>query len=516
MSKIQLPNLPMPSLQSFLSVFFLLSLVAKPVFAEDRFLDVDYFSTISSNDLKAKAQQSLLGVLKDFNFNVEEFDIGTDPKVHFSRVKVMAHPVGYEVTPSRQGIHFQSRNNSVRLEIGEVKVDQYIEREFNGVHARIHIFGACTGVTAGLVGPESVIEGDVNPVLSGNLVQLQLENARVALGHVQFEFSKINCVGAQGFDQLIIDSAKQLLANPAALDQVINSEYIRILQAQLATWGYQWNQPMLAFQLPVHGEGQGKGDAKNIEAWLFPQTMQIDGNGNWLNKGMLRLKHSDLSHESKHIQFQSQDFASFAGQTALVLPDEALTAFAEIYLSPQMWMLSLPSTQIPAFQDLMKSRFKQFFVWPDLMNFSKKTEFLVQTESKIAPRFQWNDDGSLGLQSEFISRMYYPEQGQFLPYNNFSVQLQGRMNLQIENGKAVVTTLDPNIKVGAEWDQAYCQKESRCGRISKSILTKAATSFLTDRKIEFPLPKLEASFGLKLEPKKISREKQRRLLILNF
>ena len=29
----------------------------------------------------------------------------------------------------------------------------------------------------------------------------------------------------------------------------------------------------------------------------------------------------------------------------------------------------------PGFQSLMKSRFKQFFAWPDLMNYAKNTSF---------------------------------------------------------------------------------------------------------------------------------------------
>jgi len=480
------------------------------VLAEERYLDFDYYTSISSSYVKEKAKNSLLGVLRDYELNIDHFDIGTDPKVQLTNLHVSVKSQKYSVEPSKQGLRFHAENTSVKMDIGEVKVDQIIERVVNGVIVRIRVFALCSGVTASLGSTGSVIEGSVNPVINGDQIRLKLEEPNIVFGKLQFGFDKIKCEGAQGFDELIIKSAKEMLADPVALAQLIQTDYLHLMQNEIDQWGFEWKKPRLAFRLPV------REDSKSVDAWFYPQSMRVDENGNWQNRGMIRVAHPDQLHDSKKISLTSDEFSDFNNQTVMIIPDEALTALAEIYLSPGMWHNNAFAHQIPAFQSLLKSRIKQMFVWPDLWNFPKKTDFLFQMQSKTIPQFTWKDNGSISLQSEFLINMMRPKSDSYRPYILFDINMKGQFQLAIQNGQGVLVTQGSSVQAEYKWADGYCNHPGRCGKILKNSLAKAATSYFTGRQIQFPLPQLEAGLGIKIEPKKLRREKKRKLVIIDF
>jgi hypothetical protein len=455
---------------------------------QQQYIDADYVSYFTGDFIKAKGSQALDSLFKNLNYSVDTLSISSNPTLVLNNIAVSIAPKSYQVTSTQQGVAFQSLGNVATVTIGEIAVNQIVQENIGGVIANIQVTASCKGVTALLADPNSVISGELTPVQSGNIVAIQLSNPVVQLGSPQWQMFSLVCTGAQGFEQIISNTVQSSLQNSQLITSLIQQNVITSIQKIMTQMNYNWTTPQQLFTSPY------KNGSGGVSAWIYPTSLkQIDAN-TWQSLGTARFVLPYQNNApAQHFPLNSKvDFTQLEGQNVFAISEDAITALIQAYFAPGQWSYSGNANDLSGFNDLLQSRFLQFFLWGDLLHWPKTTQFPSVASTQTKANLTWKSNGALALKTTLKVDM----DAESMPYVHFQIPFKANLQMSVVADQVVFQPKNVDVDMTYKFDAKYCAKGGTvCGSIATCVIEDSVQAYLDTQKFSFPLPKMQVVGG---------------------
>lgn len=487
-----------------------LILTAKPAFAQSSssiaqptkkmIVESDYILRLDNGDLQQRSLSALAGLGKELQFSMNSFVTGTQPPVQINNIQIQLAPADIHYQADGLGILFQASQLRAAVTVGEIKVDQVVEKDLGGVIARIQVSATCRGVQLQFADPSAVASARFLLDVVDEELRLKVEAAQVQMGTPSLNVSSLSCEGAQGFDELIRAELVKAVGDTKAFQDFIHEQYLQRLQKTAADFHYNWHEPKKAFA-----------DEK-LQAWIYPQSIHfVPGLNAWFNQGRLQMIPTGATQRSTQVfHFAKPELVLTAQEqpTALLLPENFVLEVIGQYFNQSSFVIIKKSTDIPAFQSLMGSFFAKLFLWPDLLFFKKSTDFLFIGDLSTEPVLSWPAKG-LRLQVALPLRvdMRYAMNSKYLPFVRFNVPTTATMPISVVGDQILLQGQNVTMDLDYEYDPQYCESQNNaCGSISKKTLKKSLQDFAGHLSSQIPLPQMEIFSGVVVKSQGLQRD----------
>ncbi|MCB0414618.1 MAG: hypothetical protein KDD50_09800 [Bdellovibrionales bacterium] len=370
------------------------------------------------------------------------------------------------------------RNISINVE--SLISDGYIERNNDNFNLKIHIHGECSKLQAHLLNENYQINTFL--IMNEQSGQLQFNINAIDLPNddLIWAVDTERCVGPRGF----ADEALQAIENKLKDRWFIQEALMQALQRKMNTLVNEINSKL--FILSEHKL------SNDLNLSIHPKTLRFGNDNQLLILGEASLSSILNPYETK-ISFRY--FPEEFNRMAFILPENSLHEIFRFLYKSRVLSQNFYSNQIDGFKSLMKSRFKQFFVWPDLMNFKKKTNFLFQTAPQQEPILQDLSANNGALQGQLYSyvnlHMLAPVDSSWTPYIVFESHVLTEAKMEIQNQKLNIAFENSRINYSDHWDSSYVSKYHPNQRISNSSIRTRIEEALNDYRLDFNLPTLD-------------------------
>lgn len=325
---------------------------------------------------------------------------------------------------------FQIALNRVFIDIEQIRTrDVQTERRgFNEISVTIE--GECTNASVEYKGSPSIVEGEIEVVQS---------NSRLALQLVDFNWSGFSnhwnvdlgeCNGPRGYDVKVREEIIKYLNN----GEMIRQELLKAIQAELNKKTDQLNTELFKLMAFPFVDGQE----------LLWQSKEVTMQSNaMLIKGDLRFASKKQLHYLLD-QLPSLEDLEEVQNAQLHLPTDMIGQLVSVGAQNFIEGTQIHAHDIEDLGFILKYRFIQFFVWPDLMRHPRNTNFLfrshlaeevvVQPHSKgksVGPYPQGREvvfDMSASLKVD----MLFPQGNEYV---NITGPVGGQVKLNVTQGR---------------------------------------------------------------------------------
>ncbi len=373
-----------------------------------------------------------------------------------------------------QNMPVSTRDLAIQIQIPAIAIQKQVSVKNGGVEVIVNLSASCSPIQ--LIQTRASIQA---------LIQWRLQNQKIngIISNLNFQWpanswmiSQIQCSGPVGFADLIQkDLATKLNDATAFKDEVqgllqnaLNEHLNLFLNSALAPHFLALSNVNIEYQLNQVEKISGTGVDFQIlvsDATADPKVQPID---DLKNTTLPELSADHISLAFGPLGFQELIRTSLLGQKYQV----ALKSFS-------------------GFAQLMRSRFFQFFIWPDLMNFPKSSNFTLHSQflptSTIAlgANQQWN----LNLDSS--SWIEAPREGNQWHYLDIQNRVKAKLSIAIASGVLTLAPTIKSVKSQISFGQDYLDRFHPFTNLATWILDDAIKQNLALQSQSFQIPKLQ-------------------------
>ncbi len=361
------------------------------------------------------------------------------------------------------GISGISNNLRAEISIQELSINQYLVKNFGGNIIRVLIQAKCTPIKISIPQFSVRVESMFQEVLSS--YRPELSQLEILIPQNSWSMNRFECSGIGGLGSEIANTVTQALNNPQTLQKIL----LGWLKVQIQNqWSATWNS-LLASNENIQLQSMGLPSDKGV---------MIYGSIGLKNSKIIALNSiNESTLSSTHPQF----IISSEGFSAL-LEDRFTT------LAPQKYNLQ----NVQGFADLMKSKLKQFLVWPDLQRFPSYTPFLL---SYIPPQSRFIMRAS-GLQKWLVK---FNTNGVLqtlisqapIDYMNWGLGLTTEMSCEVKGSVLKLKTGKTQLEVAWVYGPLYQMIYRPNQRIALSLLKGVMESSFSNQVVTQNLPILK-------------------------
>jgi hypothetical protein len=367
-----------------------------------------------------------------------------------------------EMLVGRTGLTVSTDDLSLEVLVEGISVDQVVVLEQGGNEIRVRVKSTCTPVQLSLYNVSLRAQAKLTPDET-NLVPL-LNSLSVIIPQDSFTLSAFSCNGIEGLGKVIASKVKSLLSTP------------KILSDLALPWAREgvvslWSESLTNLNQGLQGE-------------LAITGMQS------LEKGLMILADYPLV-SGREVDLPSIDESALSmSGPQLIMSREGFNAL----LSDQLLSLVPDSTNlqtIGAFSDLMKSRFKQYLVWPDLRRFSSNAAFpLILDKSHYELATNPQSANWLGL-LKINGVLQASMGGSLIDYLHFGLSLSTTFSVQVSNSAIHFKTGKASLNLAYSFGALYQMLFKPNQRIAADIFKDAMSSFFSNKEVKAELPELK-------------------------
>ncbi|MBL7670986.1 MAG: hypothetical protein JNM39_10920 [Bdellovibrionaceae bacterium] len=354
---------------------------------------------------------------------------------------------------NKAGFHVVGETLQLDARIGGVEIDQVLERSFDGHRVNIRIQAHCEPFSL------QVRQGYVKSQYSWKTTNLGLQ-IQADLFQLNFQpdsisISDLNCFGLEGLATEIKTGLFASLKNPEKLQKILSAEIEKKMNSLMA------------------------------EKWALYQV----GNQYQVQEhGLLIYRASGLL-----LEFDPEIFSFRIGEInqgpQVVLTEKNLNQLA-LQQIKQFSQQKINVGDLPDFQRLLRSRFLQFFVWPDLMNFSKSAKF--EAETSFIEKLTLTKSGQGYELTGVVNSTLRGERNRILrDYLRLTSQMSARVDSQILEGQLLLDIHNSQSQMSWKFFDDYKKEFSPSARISGTIQKKLNEAITRSRRISTVLPRMD-------------------------
>lgn len=260
-----------------------------------------------------------------------------------------------------------------------------------------------------------------------------------------------NCVAPRGVDILFKDKI---------LDWIKSAEGKNMLFEQALTYGQEFVD-----------QNWKEIKKEELSFELFDRTLSLDlmsidfFKGHLEAKGELRVLDDQKDYK---ITLKDQDFERAGEISTIILPKELFSKMVPDLMKSTPFSFNLKRSEIPGVDMLFNSRFIQFFVWSDLLNFKKSVDFnagislftkKAQLKNSRRTGFSYYVKGSHKVDMDLLNSNGHP-----FPYLDFSGSVKTNVDLDLNDEGVSFKINKPSLSAGRSWDaKMFDWRKSRPG-----------------------------------------------------
>ncbi len=441
---------------------------------------------------------------------------GNNTSVQINGINVNVNysfPLPQRADPTIREWSLKSDTLGARVTADQLLVTQVQNVVQNGIHFQIKVTAECRNIAVKLPPGSASISALIRADVAQNLIQLTMPTYSAQWPSDAWQVESLNCPQLANIQGLVQAQIVQYLSSFENLDHDVNTA----LTAQFVKWSNAASLLLLSQQeLPTSND--------YLKVHYEPQTVRENNGQGLVLGGTLRFEYPYLAQGQEFLQeYDLPATAQLVPQATpqLIVPFAAIRSLMMGEYFAGKLEYTTRSPEIPAFQDLMQSRFKQFFGWPDLMNFAKDTTFLFQFQPLGPPAFENETAGRGGaingnLTLPLSARMYAPLQGIYTPYVEFRTLLSGPTSMTLQDhGKVnfkIAATAQPSTYTFA---QNYLASRHPNTHIAIDTIANATRSSLNADGMQLTIPSFAVGKQLKLVPSTWSLQSEK-VLKLDF
>jgi hypothetical protein len=335
--------------------------------------------TVFENSIRSYA-----GPRKKFEQNVETSTLNIGPYrwiLSGLNWKVVSEFETNDVTENQ--VNLSSKNLQIQVQISKASIDQYIEQVVNGAILRVRVQAECGPLT--LVQNAAQAEGTIHYEFNSRNILAQLDQFDLQWADGSWSVSSINCKGPTGFAETLQQELTSRLRSAQEVRPFIHDFLKQKVQSEVAELVENLKTPKV---LPIPKQ-------------VLPLTVSF-----------LKFEARDeglvtraqlVWGSSKEARVRAFAVASWPSQVSntkptLLIPQAGLGDYISANVAAQPDWQRGNLRQVEFFKKVIGSRFVQFFVWPDLFNYSKTSSPFYLTAARPSYfAMNWNKDGSAAV-----------------------------------------------------------------------------------------------------------------------
>lgn len=396
---------------------------------------------------------------------------------------------------SQTQLLLQSKSMSAQLTIGSISVDQWIEQTVSGITGRFHLQAQCSHVVLNMKAGAGNFSIALTPAVGASQATTDVQDVALSWQPDAWVAQSFSCSGAEGFSDIVNQQIIQISQDSASFVNPKKVLIISYIKQYLGGWTFDFSK---ARELVS--------SRADINMSMVVDSFD-DSNPNLaIAKGrvIINFTRSSQSGTKTLSLATSEPTYSSTGTNALIrLPASFAKEVMTQAYSANSWVHQFYSTQVSGFSTIMNSRFVQFFVWPELMNYSKSSKFLFNVYSNKDPKIT----GS-GLQYQvsmnLLSQMQAPQNNSYIPFMNFVVPFSSKVAIGVASSKANVTFTNTGLDLQYQWDPSYVSKYDPSQRFGSSTIQGKILSAISGQSFSFALPSIPLMEGVTLKINKAS------------
>ncbi len=428
-------------------------------------------------------------------------------------INTIAEPYKTVISPIKLSLNYQVQTKSAlnkdgrypffayilqpKIEIDNIHTEDVITERIGNLIVNVNVRGYCQNLVAQYRQAYIPVKGYIQLKTVNGQAELMLESFDFSYNSSFWGLNFSSCSGPKGYDEVLKNHIRRFLDDKIRIANLLEKG----LKNQVSSTTVAINEQIL--------RNQKYDISKDLMLELHPHSLQSSENQSVYVYGWLALTFKNhKSGGETYVTFKNLDLDK-SGDTRLILPS-GLSQVLMMASHNNDWLKhTVESNSIEGLSELTKSRFKQFFAWPDLMNFSKKTNFIFDIYSSAKPNLQimgvtQNYQLLYSLESSVVSHMFYPENNKWTPYVNFYSNLNSSVIVEVTNVGLRVSFSDLKAKSSYNFDSSYVYQRSPNEYIDVRTLEKHLISEVQSQKLDFNLGPINLNYLGEFYPKKFN------------
>ncbi|MCB0366995.1 MAG: hypothetical protein H6624_00220 [Bdellovibrionaceae bacterium] len=429
---------------------------------------------------------------------VPDFTIGQPYATSVKGIKAL-------VKSQVNGVSHHGPEVGLRLEIPEmnfqidrVETSQLIEQVINGVRVRVHIQGSCEGISAKLIDDKVQADLRLSRVIQPSKLHWNLEDLFITNQNWRFELSIARCHAPQGYEAILKDEIQRYLEQTALWQGTVQG----LIQEKVDQWSAQVSSQLL-MAAPIDL------GFTNFKMIMVPESLDENARRDLIIRGHIHghFPNSRAPAQVLKVEFDQGDGGLDGSEgTALAVPPRLIANLLGAFSANGELYRTIRFQEVEGLRDLMRSRWYQFFLWPDLMNYSKKTNFALQIFGRQAPHVSEVSSLDGVLRGTFYwpmsAKMFLPWKGNFVSYMDFQTDFRALPEMEVKSDGIHVRFPHPSMTLEYQWDQNYLSQFYPWTHFAHKSIGSRIKDVVEEVDWILPLPQLKVKEKLVLKAKR--------------
>jgi len=397
------------------------------------------------------------------------------------------------------------------VNVGRFEIHDTLSRQIGGANIIIHLDGACNNMVIRVPNGQWKVKGMLRWTWSNQGMIVSWKDFQFAMNDAaQATVDLGQCEGPQGIHQELRTAIETVSRDHAWMQDVLKEG---VLEWVSGSMGKLQTELLKVRQVDVK---------PGLAMSWQPEELSDVGQGVIRVAGQILVVKDGVGEYTQTLE-RSYDLPSLGlvKESGFVLPKDTLQALVNFMHKNGELGYRANSKDIDSFKGLMSSRFMQFFVWPDLMSFSKSTQFYFDVSSEKAPVLSngvmlKNGGIQYAVQAPLIVNQWAPTKDKYVPYVDFRSPLKGNLSAKINKGKFVLQLNPGQMNVTSGFRREFSLFRRVNTWIATSLLGSRVASYLQSKPFQFEVPEWEVGDGLELSMRDVQVWKQSFRIPLEF
>lgn len=434
--------------------------------------------------------QSDDGSQKNYQIPVSRFDVMVqDIPVEISAGQLDLQLKLKDIVVDRFSTLWSSESLAMQLQIQGLRVSKEIIRNIGGVQVVANIQAQCQPFVIAIDQSHVDMKWDWT-VIDG---KIQARLSEIALDYVDasLRISPISCEGPEGFGELVQKSISEQLLQKDVLISNFRSKIENYFNDKI-------NSELAKLEKP-----QWISESKNIQFHLIGSSFVI-------NKGAFfraLVTVGDVSQPSSDVEPLSLDeevLSSVSDLPAFIFSNKAIQ---DIVSQKKDWFsLNISLNSVSGFAKLLKSRFLQFFLWPDLWHYSRSSPFRLKMQQSSEANLVLMQN-KFSISAPLNSWIVSERKGQSWNYILIKSNLKSSGDILMQDGKLKLQISNLQIPSKFSFGEDYVKRFSPVRYFAGSILQNVLEQSLQGSQQVVQLPELTLGEGYSLKAKQLKSVK---------
>lgn len=371
----------------------------------------------------------------------------TDPfAIHLSGVHFKTRLHG-RLDRDASGLLVESTLNDLELTIDRISIHSVVDLSISGVDAHIRVDAECSGTKMSWPNQSLSLFARARLATQPNL-KLNVRDLALPTNLSRPEMT-LSCQGPYGIETTIRDNAWAALQT-----RWTDPGFARTLEVEIGKY----------FETAMKDGGTGFNllSQPNFKMALRPGVYEATKLGSHLRATLELNLDRPAMVTKKSLAATVLKPTETVNRLTLTLPVISAQSLVQSWFAVGVWSEWFEAQTLDGFRELMSSRFKQFFAWPDLMNYDKHAPFWFVLKAKSRPTMRC-ENGALGLSMPMTASMLLQDSKYEIGYKkmlDFDLPTQVKVSLPQVRTKTPLAMTIQSMNFGATFDRRYVQTEN--------------------------------------------------------